>query len=199
MIWIPETTWEQMLDRLAQTPAGLERVAYLDGVRITDRAGCRHGVVTTVTIPDATLTSGSYGVSADAMGAAGEHLFSYGLMRLAQVHSHGNHDTRHSPVDDGRAYSQQDDSLSLVLPFHGARRPKPVDTGVHVRDADGWHLLSPAETDKLIRLVPALVDQRPALTPIDQAPTKRGIWSWLPHFLLRDQPVAMAKRNRQPR
>jgi hypothetical protein len=154
-----------MLDRLAETPAGLERVAYLDGVHVRDRAGALHSVVTTVVIPDAELNPRWFRVPADAMGQAGEHLFTHGLRRLAQVHTHGNHDTGHSPIDDRRAYSQQDGALSIVLPFHAAHRPAPTGGTVHVREPDGWNHLSPADAADHVRLVPALLDHRRAPEP----------------------------------
>ena len=122
---IPDSLWDQMLDALATTAPGLERVAYLDGIRWTDRAGRRHGTVTTITLPDAELSAGHYRVSGDAVTRASEHLFAHGLIRLAQVHTHGDQCTDHSPVDDARAYSQRDGALSLVLPYHAVRRPRP--------------------------------------------------------------------------
>jgi hypothetical protein len=165
VLWIPDGSWSLMLDRLAETPAGLERVAYLDGVHIRDRAGALHSVVTTVVLPDAELNPRWFRVPADAMGQAGEHLFTHGLRRLAQVHTHGNHDTGHSPIDDRRAYSQQDGALSIVLPFHAAHRPAPTDGAVHVREPDGWTQLSPADAADHVRLVPALLDHRRAPEP----------------------------------
>jgi hypothetical protein len=156
-----------MLDRLAETPAGLERVAYLDGVHTRDGSGAVHGVVTTVVLPDAELNPRWFRVSADAMGLAGDHLFTHGLRRLAQVHTHGNDDTGHSPIDDRRAYSQQDGAISIVLPFHATDRPAPTDGAVHVRDRHGWTRLGAADAAVHVRLVPALLDHRcrPEPTP----------------------------------
>lgn len=163
MLSIPDSLWDQMLDALATTASGLERVAYLDGIRWTDRAGRRHGAVTTITLPDAELSAGHYRVSGDAITRASEHLFAHGLIRLAQVHTHGDQCTDHSPVDDARAYSQRDGALSLVLPYHAVRRPRPAQASVHERSATGWTRLQPGQINETLRLVPALVDQRPQL------------------------------------
>ena len=71
-------------------------------------------------MPDAVTTPYNFQVTPDAMAQAGEHFTPLGLVRLAQVHTHGNACTRHSPTDDQRAYSQRDGALSLVLPHHAA-------------------------------------------------------------------------------
>jgi hypothetical protein len=155
-----------MLDRLAETPAGLERVAYLDGVHTRDGSGAVYGVVTTVVLPDAELNRCWFRVSADAMGLAGDRPFTHKLRRLAQVHTHGNDDTGHSPIDARRAYSQQDGAIS-ILPFHATDRPAPTDGAVHVRDRHGWTRLGAADAAVHVRLVPALLDHgcRPEPTP----------------------------------
>lgn len=155
MLSIPESLWGQMLDALATTAPGLERVAYLDGLRWTDRAGRRHAVVTTVTLPEAELSAGHYRVRGDAVTRASEHLFAHGLLRLAQVHTHGDDWTEHSPVDSARAYSQRDGALRLVLPHHAEHRPRPDQAGVHERSAHGWTRLQPSQIAETLRLVPA--------------------------------------------
>ena len=123
MLTIPEPVWDTCSAAFEAAPPGHERVAYLDGIRFRDRDGSVHSVATTVTVPDAVTTPFNFQVSPDAMAQAGEHFTPLGLVRLAQVHTHGNACTRHSPTDDQRAYSQRDGALSLVLPHHATGVP----------------------------------------------------------------------------
>jgi hypothetical protein len=160
MLSIPEGVWGELLDAFALAPRGHERIAYLDGLRLHDADGALHGVVTTVTIPDATTSAGRYKVSAAAMDRAGAHFERYGLVRLAQVHTHGNHHVRHSRTDDQQAYSQRDGALSLVLPHHATRRPTPLHAGVHLRSPDGWVRVHGDDIHQVLRLVPSLIDHR---------------------------------------
>jgi hypothetical protein len=157
---IPEPVWNTLLHAFTTAPAGHERVAYLDGIRYRDRAGVTHAVATTVTMPDAVTSPGNYTVAVSAMAQAGEHFEILGLVRLAQVHTHGNHWVGHSKVDDRRAYSQLDGALSLVLPYHGAGRPTPWQAGVHIREAAGWRRVTGTEINDVVRLIPGLIDHR---------------------------------------
>lgn len=161
MISIPEALWDELLDRFAQAPRGVEKVAYLDGVRWTDSSGHQHGVVATVIIPNALLTVGNYRVPAEAIAEAGRHMIEFGLVRLLQVHTHGNDWTDHSSVDDHLAYTRRDGGLSIVLPFHARRRPRPEEGGVHIRERGQWHRLRDSEVGGTVRLVPSIRDFRP--------------------------------------
>jgi hypothetical protein len=157
---IPEPVWNTMLNAFTTAPAGHERVAYLDGIRYRDRTGAAHGVATTVTMPDAVTSAGNYTVSPAAMAQAGEHFDILGLVRLAQVHTHGNRWVDHSTVDDRRAYSQRDGALSLVLPHHALGRPAPWQAGVHIREPAGWRRVATDEIDNIVRLLPGSIDHR---------------------------------------
>lgn len=167
MISIPDSQWDVLLDAFAQAPRGHERIAYLDGIRWTESKGRQHGVVTTVTVPDAVLTRGNYSVTADAMRNAGEHLFALGLVRLAQVHTHGTYWTDHSSTDDRRAYSRRDGAISIVLPHHARHRPNPEEGGVHLLDSGVWRRLGDDEVENVLRIIPTRIDLRPtrAMTP----------------------------------
>lgn len=175
---IPEPVWSLLLDAFASAPAGHERVAYLDGVRFRSDNGDLRAVATTVTVPDAVTSPGNYRVTAAAMERAGAHFDSLSLVRLAQVHTHGNRNVTHSWVDDQHAYSQMDGALSLVLPRHAAHRPSPRDAGVHVREAAGWRRVSQPEISQVLRLVPSLIDLRSGNplwngSPVDTKATSR--------------------------
>ena len=143
MLTIPEPVWDTLVAAFKAAPPGHERVAYLDGIRFRGHDGITHGVATTVTVPDAVTTPFNFRVSPEAMAQAGEHFTPLGLVRLAQVHTHGNACTRHSPTDDQRAYSQRDGALSLVLPHHAAGAPRPERAGVHVREPAGMAACPP--------------------------------------------------------
>ncbi|MEU6848467.1 hypothetical protein ABZ901_00770 [Actinacidiphila alni] len=170
MLSIPEAVWNLLLDAFASAPRGHERVAYLDGVRFYDEHGDLHGLVTTVTVPDAVTSLGNYRVSAAAMEQAGAHFEPLGLVRLAQVHTHGNHHVTHSSVDDRHAYSQRDGAVSLVLPYSAVHRPSPENAGVHVREAAGWRRVSEPQICQVLRLVPSLIDLRSSGAPWNGSP-----------------------------
>lgn len=169
MLTIPEPVWRALLDAFATAPSGHERVAYLDGIRYRDRTGAQHGIATTVTVPNAVTSPGNFTVSAAAMDQAGDHFDVLGLVRLAQVHTHGNDWVNHSWVDDQRAYSQRDGALSLVLPFHATGLPTLWQAGIHVREPTGWRRVTGEDINNLIRLVPGLIDHRS--TPWSASPT----------------------------
>lgn len=160
MLSIPEAVWAELLDAFALAPPGHERVAYLDGIRFLDGDGVVHGVATTVTVPEAATSPGRYRVTAAAMDQAGAHFEPFALVRLAQVHTHGNHHVGHSRVDDQQAYSQMDGALSLVLAHHAVSRPAPGDGGVHLRGPGGWSRVHGDEIHQVLRLVPSLIDHR---------------------------------------
>lgn len=152
---IPESLWAQLLDELARQRPGDERVAYLDGF-----VGDGVAVATTVTIPDAECTPGYYTVGSEQMSQAGAHLRRFSMRRVAQVHTHGGADTTPSPRDERLAYSQRAGALSLVLPYHAKHRPSPHDGSVNLRTDDGWTRLSAAESQRIICLVPSVLDFR---------------------------------------
>ncbi|MFL6137450.1 MAG: Mov34/MPN/PAD-1 family protein [Frankiaceae bacterium] len=161
MLTLTDATWKQMLAMLATSPPGVERVAYLDGVRTGDGTSPAIGIVTTVSVPYAVQSAGHFTVSAEEMSRAGAHLRRHGLVRLAQVHTHPGHDTRHSPTDDESAYSRKAGAVSIVLPWHAAGDPSAADGTVHVHDGYGWRQLSQADAEAFIRVIPATIDTRP--------------------------------------
>jgi hypothetical protein len=155
MIIIPERIWEDLLDAFRWPKAQLERVAYLDGIRTTELS-----IVTTLALPHADLLPLRYYVTPEAMSQAGAHFRKHGLRRLAQVHTHPEDWTGHSPWDDELAYSQETGAVSIVLPYHAQTRPALGDAGVHVRTDTGWQELRSTQVQNYIRLVPSLLDFR---------------------------------------
>lgn len=174
VITIPESLWNEMLDRFAETKPGLERVAYIDGVRFTGQDGDEHGVATTLVLPSATLRPHNYEITAGAMAQAGQHLHPHGLSRLLQVHTHGNNWVDHSRTDDTLAFTRRAGAISIVLPHHAQRRPDPLDGGVHQRRSDGWHRVNADDAALLVHVVPSVREFRPVTS------TTRNIWRFLP-------------------
>ena len=170
MLALSDATWKQMLAMMATSPPGVERVAYLDGIRLDDGTSPGMGVVTTVSVPNAVQSAGHFTVSAEEMSRAGAHLRHHGLVRLAQIHTHPGYDTRHSPTDDESAYSRKAGAVSIVLPWHAADDPSPTSGTVHVRDGHGWRQFSQAEAEAFIRVIPATFDTRPSgfIAPVGQ-------------------------------
>jgi hypothetical protein len=160
-----------MLDELSRHAPDVERVAYLDGVRVpvstpddpdsgVEALLCAEAVATTVTVPDADLHSGFFTVSAAAMSAAGQHLREWGLARLVQVHTHGTDWVDHSSTDDRDAYSQRVGSVSVVLAEHARGQHGLERAAVHVRDRTGWVRLRTQDIASVLRILPSAVDLR---------------------------------------
>lgn len=169
MLTLPDATWQRLLSLFASSPNGVERVAYLDGIRTASG----DGVATTVTIPHAEQSAGHFAVTADEMSRAGRHLRAHGLVRLAQVHTHPGFDVRHSPTDEALAYSHKAGALSIVLPSHAADDPAPTHGAVHLHDGVRWRRLDQAEAELIVRVVPAVIDirrPRPEGLPADRQP-----------------------------
>jgi hypothetical protein len=156
VITIPETIWSLMFEQFKHARKGVERVAYLDGLRLSGGGG----VVTTLVIPDATLEPGWYEVTPEAMSQAGAHFRAHGLVRLAQVHTHSGRWVGHSERDSKKAYSQETGAVSIVIPFHGRCKTRPAGCGVNLRSDEGWRLLDKNEAEVIVRLIPGYLDFR---------------------------------------
>lgn len=168
MIFVGTTLWATVLDGFTSQPGNDERVCYLDGFTLTNGA-----VATTVTFPDAETSPGHYTVTAEAMSRAGRHFRTYGMQRLAQIHTHGGSHVDHSHRDSELAYSQLPGAISIVLPHHGRTRPHHTSpaVGVHLRADDGWHRIPPADVSQLITTVPTIIDQRNSAWTSETSPT----------------------------
>ena len=177
-IRVPEALWQTVLDLFERHEPGVERVAYLDGFRI-DEAGYPDPtpedqvfVASTVVVPDAVLSPGSYSVPARAISDAGVHLRTGRMTRVAQVHSHGNDWVEHSRTDDERAYSLRPGSISIVVPFHGTGRPPLASCGVHLRTDAGWRRVRP---DAVVTIIPSVLDHRSTTwAPTQNSPHSGG-------------------------
>jgi proteasome lid subunit RPN8/RPN11 len=153
---LPAAIWESTVAALRRPPHDRERVAFLDGLRGEGGAGA----VTTLTLPEALTSAGHYEVDAAQMSRAGRHLRRFGLVRLAQVHSHPAGWTDHSPEDDEAAFSQRDGAISIVVPDYAGCAPGLADCGVHERGPQEWRRLSPTELAARVLIVPSTIDLR---------------------------------------
>ena len=143
----------------------------IDGLAVDHRgypgAGAKDTtlVAVTVTVPDAVLRPQNYIVPAEAISEAGRHLRAERMMRVAQVHTHGDDWVEHSPTDDDRAYSQREGAISIVVPFHGSRRPTVAECGIHLRTPSGWRRSDGATVDAVVQVIPSKLDHRKAIWP----------------------------------
>ncbi len=174
---IPEAVWQTVLDVFQRHEPGVERIAYLDGFRVDETGypdSSAYGqifVATTVVVPDAVLSPRNYSVPAHAISDAGRHLRTDRMTRVAQVHSHGNDWVEHSRTDDEHAYSQRAGAISVVVPFHGARRPAVASCGVHLRTEAGWQRVPP---DAVVKIIPSVLDHRSTPWTSTQDPARTG-------------------------
>lgn len=181
MLILSDAVWRKVLELLATSPEHVERVAYLDGMRLAGG----DGVVTTVTVPQAQQSAGHFTVTADEMSRAGAHLRANRLVRLAQIHTHPGEAVDHSSIDDKCAYSRKQGAISIVLPWHAAYGPLPTAGAVHVHDGEQWTRLNPIDAAAFVRLIPAVVDTRhpgSVASLLDEAGTtsierRSGWWS----------------------
>jgi hypothetical protein len=153
MIVLPEFIWNQLLREFRRSRKRVEQVAYLDGIDTGAVA-----IVTTITLPNATLGRGNFSVAAESMSEAGQHLGP--LARIAQVHTHPGEWVGHSGVDNDLAYSQHDSAVSIVLPNYGKSVRTIFDAGIHLCKNNNWRALSVSEKGSFLRIVPTLLDFR---------------------------------------
>jgi hypothetical protein len=159
VIAIPAWAWKAVVDTFTATTGMVQRVAFLDGVAAGPSVE-DGGVVTTVAFPHADESEGHWDVDSHEMSRAGRHLHLYGLVRLAQIHSHPGPWTGHSGPDDELAYSQSPGAISIVLPTFGLTCPGLGDAGVHLREEDGWRTLEHDDVRSYVRILPSLLDLR---------------------------------------
>ena len=122
---------------LAQTLAALQSFGDAEGphegiVYWAGRATDTDWVVTTVIVPDAATTWGSFRTSAAANARVVALLANADLVLLAQVHSHPGTVVDHSGCDDRDALMPYPEFLSIIVPNYGRAGLWPLDRcGVH--------------------------------------------------------------------
>jgi len=155
MIILPDTLWSRLLDEFRWPRKSVERVAYFDGVSAGTDA-----IITTLTFPNAQLEKSHFRVPPEAMSECGAHFRKFGMVRVAQVHTHPGDWVDHSPYDNQMAYSQHRGAISIVLPKHARKRPQLKDCGLHIRSVSSWERIPPEKADDVIHQIPGLLDFR---------------------------------------
>ena len=156
-LMIPADLWRAATGTLHDRPHDRERVLFLDGPRPADGAWA---AATTLVLPNAAHTRGHYEISAREMSRAGRHLRQFGLLRLAQMHSHPQDWTGHSEFDDEMSFSHRDGALSIVVPHYGACSPGLADCGVHLCHDGQWQQIAPGDLSEHVGIVPSVLDFR---------------------------------------
>ena len=112
-------------------------------------------VVTTVIIPEAVTTRGSFRTSAAANARVVALLATADLVLLAQVHSHPGTIVDHSGGDDRDALMPYQDMLSIIVPNYGRTVRWPLDQwGVHRFEHGRFRRLRQQEVTSTIKRVP---------------------------------------------
>jgi proteasome lid subunit RPN8/RPN11 len=121
-------------------------------------AGITHDlewVITTVMIPEAVTTYGSFRTSAAANARIVALLAQTGLVLLGQVHSHPGAMVDHSDGDDRDALMPYENFLSVIVPHYGNTSLWPLDhCGVHRFEGGRFRRLTRGELADAFRLVP---------------------------------------------
>ena len=145
---------------LAQTLQSLQSFGDLEGphegiVYWAGRATPSEWIVTTVIVPEAVTTWGSFRTSAAANARVVALLATADLVLLAQVHSHPEKIVDHSGGDDRDALMPYEDMLSIIVPNYGRTILWPLSQcGVHRFEHGRFRRLRPQEVTTTIKRVP---------------------------------------------
>lgn len=148
---------------LAATLRGLQSFGDVNGphegiVYWAGREQPQEWVMTTVIVPEAVTTYGSFRTSAAANARVVALLAAAELVLLAQIHSHPGKLVDHSDGDDADALMPYENFLSIIVPYYGKATLWPLDQcGVHRFEHSRFRRLTPKEVAATIRLVPAVL------------------------------------------
>jgi len=133
-----------------------EGVAYLAGT-----PGAYWSIVTTVIVPDAEHTHGSYQTTALANAIVVKTINDLKLQIIAQVHGHPAEWVGHSFMDDRGAFMPFEGFYSIVLPEYGRMGMLPLEKcGVHRFQSSRFVQLSADEISYAFSVVPEKIDLR---------------------------------------
>jgi proteasome lid subunit RPN8/RPN11 len=114
-------------------------------------------LVMTAYVPDSDHGPQHVFVSEGEVGKMSRRARSFGLVMVAQVHSHPGYDTRHSDGDDKLILMPFEGLFSLVVAHYGEGSPLPNEgAGLHQYQDKRWVQIHPASTDAMI-VVPDLL------------------------------------------
>jgi proteasome lid subunit RPN8/RPN11 len=148
---------------LAQTPACLQAFGDAEGphegiVYWAGRADAADWIVTTVIVPEALTTWGSFRTSAAANARVVALLAKADLVLLGQVHSHPGTVVDHSGGDDRDALMPYPEFLSIIVPNYGRTNLWPLNQcGVHRFEHGRFRRLTNKEIGSTFRCIPAIL------------------------------------------
>lgn len=159
LLYVPRLVAEETARLVASfgtSDARHEGIAYWAGVVSADA-----WVVTTVLVPEALTTAGSYETSVLANARVIQAVNASKLQLLAQIHGHPKEWVGHSFGDDAGAFMPYPGFYSVILPHYGCRGVDPVhQCGFHRFDGHQFHQLDSIEVDRHIVLVDPYIDLR---------------------------------------
>lgn len=127
-----------------------EAIAYWAGVKSSDA-----WVVTTLLVPAALTTFGSFEVSPAGNAEVISFLSANGLRLIGQLHTHPGRSVGHSWGDEAGAAHAHENFLSIVIPHFGARGIEPLKKcGVHRFENGEFRRLARAEIATAIQWLP---------------------------------------------
>lgn len=133
-----------------------EGVAYLAGIPGPDWL-----VVTTVIVPNAEHTQGSYRTTALANAIVVKTINDLELQIIAQVHGHPTECVGHSVMDDLGAFMPFEGFYSIVLPDYGRKGMLPLEKcGIHRFQSGQFVQIIPDEIDLTFSVNSGKVDLR---------------------------------------
>lgn len=118
-------------------------------------------VITTVLVPQALTTPGSYRTSAIANAQVIAKVNEFRLQLLAQIHGHPTDWVDHSAGDDRGAFMPYPGFYSLVVPWYGQRGLLPLCLcGIHRYENGSFRRMTVEEVDQHFVVMPGSVDFR---------------------------------------
>lgn len=127
---------------------GHEGICYWAGREDADLTSLEAAVV-----PTARHGRYSVFVSEAAFADVARQARAMGLGILAQVHSHPEHDTRHSDGDDSLVVMPFENMLSLVAPYYGRTLSTITDFSVHQFQDSRWVLCTRGSVSSAFEVV----------------------------------------------
>jgi proteasome lid subunit RPN8/RPN11 len=133
-----------------------EGILYWAGLSSPDR-----WVITTIVLPKARTTSGSFRTSSLANAQMIAFLADHGLELLAQVHSHPGSFVGHSAGDITGALMPYENFLSIVVPHYSRKGLTTLRSlGIHRFELDEFRRLTESDVSATFKVLPTCGDLR---------------------------------------
>lgn len=151
---------------IKETLLALQSFAGKDGphegiVYWAGRASPAEWIITSVIVPEAVTTRGSFRTSAAANARVVALLAQAEIALLAQVHSHPGTLVDHSDGDDTDALMPYENMLSIIVPKYGRTTLWPLEhCGVHRFEGGRFRRLSSAAVNGAFRCIPLVPGEK---------------------------------------